>query len=1188
MKINVSKIKEITLLVFFYFLIFFIFLRGILFSPGIISGGDWGFPLTQSQIWRYFQSGLYVWTDREILGSSQFFLNTLPFQLLIGLLAKIGITGEIYTKLLLILAFVFPAFAMYLLCRFLNCSRMTALFGGFLYFTLPCFFNYAAIGWLFILFSMGILPLSLIFFIRSVKEEKTLYSILTGFSFFLATVQSQSLVWYPLAFLSLVFFLINNKRSLFVYLRSLSVIFFVFLGLSAFWWLSFLLGEKSGALSTGLGLSSVSLGTWARLSNINILRVWGSLFNYQYETSYPSVLTPLSFLLPFLAYSSLFFLKKRRIVYSLVLLSFVPIILFKLGPGFITILPLSDLIRDVARFSVLSSFSYVILASLVLNFMLEHQQKQVKIIGIIFSIFLVINAYPFWAGELFGEQKHDYDNRLRTYKFPPGYFTLENSLREEKTDTKVLYLPITSALQIVDDKRFYGGFNGIRDIFASYSPKPGLIGISDKVERNVASLVSELQEILNKQQIEKLSKLLSLMDVKYLVVRKNVEFLIGVSGKEVAASLSKETPVTIRQEWDKISLFENNNFLPHFYIPQKIIYSSSDIGTLPDIVSFWDYELKSGVYFENLKLENQDILNRADEVFMRANLENGIDKDYFKKKESFKNSASFPYVKHRPGSLWWKLAGLREKYEEWRVRKNPEKLIDKKLFYTGKRISEFEKFGTDGDKAMVRLISEGYRIKMEEAIKGIEKLKISISPEIEKLRALSIIKLRAYWERYKEKIEEIHGGRLRYDENTKEIIKSWGEVFAKLDEKIKVLEKKFDLQNLEYTFEIPKEGEYELFIKTESIDEFLLASVGVEIDNEVIPAKMMELKKGGWLNLGKRDFKEGGHRLILYLPELENLVGDDWQKLKGIQIEEKVVKFLPQGFFIQGENIVFQPINDWRKDTFYYLSFDYKTEDGSLGVGILEDKLGKQEGKEVVKTEKIFERTLRKPPSGLVDGGDWQKFELVINSDFKSLGARIFFWSVSDPNRLANVNFKNLKIYQIVQPKVMLRLKVDKPNISQAPKITFFKINPTKYRVKVERAKEPYTLVFSESFHKRWRAYIADRKNADTDYGQTVASYFDGEIKEGTHRNIFLDRHTFETWGKKPIAEDRHYLVNGYANSWYITPEDSGGKEDYELVVEFQPQKLFYVGLGFSLATLLVCLGYLGYNSAVRILKKRI
>ena len=103
-------------------------------------------------------------------------------------------------------------------------------------------------------------------------------------------------------------------------------------------------------------------------------------------------------------------------------------------------------------------------------------------------------------------------------------------------------------------------------------------------------------------------------------------------------------------------------------------------------------------------------------------------------------------------------------------------------------------------------------------------------------------------------------------------------------------------------------------------------------------------------------------------------------------------------------------------------------------------------------------------------------------------------------------------------------------------------------------------------------------------YGGETASYFDASIKEGTHELTFLEPATFETWAEKPIAEDRHYLVNNYANSWYIIPQDVGGQEDYELIVEFWSQRLFYVGLFISGITLASCLVYLISNYV----KKRI
>ena len=95
-------------------------------------------------------------------------------------------------------------------------------------------------------------------------------------------------------------------------------------------------------------------------------------------------------------------------------------------------------------------------------------------------------------------------------------------------------------------------------------------------------------------------------------------------------------------------------------------------------------------------------------------------------------------------------------------------------------------------------------------------------------------------------------------------------------------------------------------------------------------------------------------------------------------------------------------------------------------------------------------------------------------------------------------------------------------------------------------------------------------------YGDIVAHYFDGDIQEGTHRCVFLDRSTFETWGKKPLPENKHQVVNGYANSWFITPEDSAGKSDYEIIIEFWPQRLFYVGLVISGIAFLSCV-FLGF-----------
>ncbi|MDO8610135.1 MAG: hypothetical protein Q7R95_06280, partial [bacterium] len=86
----------------------------------------------------------------------------------------------------------------------------------------------------------------------------------------------------------------------------------------------------------------------------------------------------------------------------------------------------------------------------------------------------------------------------------------------------------------------------------------------------------------------------------------------------------------------------------------------------------------------------------------------------------------------------------------------------------------------------------------------------------------------------------------------------------------------------------------------------------------------------------------------------------------------------------------------------------------------------------------------------------------------------------------------------------------------------------------------------------------------------------------------------FETWFKKPIDDNKnHLMVNGYANSWNINVnklcnqnsscvKNPDGSYDFEIVVEFWPQRLFYIGLAISGTTLLACLVYLGYDFVKR------
>ena len=122
--------------------------------------------------------------------------------------------------------------------------------------------------------------------------------------------------------------------------------------------------------------------------------------------------------------------------------------------------------------------------------------------------------------------------------------------------------------------------------------------------------------------------------------------------------------------------------------------------------------------------------------------------------------------------------------------------------------------------------------------------------------------------------------------------------------------------------------------------------------------------------------------------------------------------------------------------------------------------------------------------------------------------------------------------------------------------------------------------------HKKWE----DGKEK-LDYVEKYNIDFISKNFQDTIQNDNLpDGRFYETWLKDYLPEENHLTVNGYANSWIINTEEICGVENskcvqnpdgsynFEMVIEFWPQRFFYLGLGISSITLLACLGYLGYN----------
>jgi len=1066
---------------------------------------------------------LYTW---YLSGEGYFLLNFsyviyYAFFFFITLLSKINLSQQSFLYYYIFLFFSFWSF--YFSLNFYPLFKKNTKFWHRIALSLIYAFNiqtfnnfYTGLGYTPLLSLYILIPLIFAITCKYFEEEKLNLKLLAclGIIFFLCGIPAGNFAFFVI--LNILLFIFN--LSLFFLIRRMKLIGYI--KRFFFYYLVFFLGTFWAVIPQIVHLLVMrtnfnnnyyvfDIGSWILWQATKFPNPFFIVWDIIWYTQNFSPLVLLSIILPLVMVMGILLKKTNRLIISsyLFLLVFDILILNK-GKGFLSdqiiLLFFNNIFFSALRGAdkSLIFLPFFFLISFFLSF------KNDKMHGFLTFLLLftsLLSVFPFFVGGIQTKYRIKADSSHSTlHIMPQEYIDSANQLNLSKLDDKVMAGP-------------YSVINSVG--WVNY-PKWGVVGVDPTFQLYNKPIVHmnnfggsfgkwNYGEYWNNQNPEGSKWILpffGLLNANYFIYHKDVDpkFLEQTIFK-IEFYENKGFIKTINKN-NYFNLYKINSdyFLPHFYIPQNIIYSNWDIEILPEIVGLPGYQMRSAIFLadnadkstEDTEKARRTLESRVDEVFVKSELKNAVTEEELGMTVK-PEEISLPYVRQKPGSLFYYLVLKKEQFDKWKVRKEPEKLFEKHLFYANKMVSEIMAFGVNEP------ILANYKKEMTDVLGILKKLKQEGSKDFVKLLA----KYEGTLWGQREKIKGI------------ENLTDWDNTFQELDGQTEELKIKRDFSKLVYKIEIPKEGEYEIYVKDiNGLTDYSL--------------------------LDERNFEEGEQELVLPFSGIsENLVDENLR------------------------------IKDYSPNSIYRISFDYEAPKGG-SFFVAEGKAG-----ETAKTQ-LFST-----------GDEFRHFERFFQSSPDAQEAAVHLSiSVSEE--------KNLRIERIYQPEVVLKniqysnfVRNQAPLISniqyQSPKITFVKINPTKYRVKIEGAKEPYTLVFSESFHRGWKAYKKDIGNQILDigeqkrYGEVVASYFDGEIKEGMHKNVFLDKNTFETWGKKPLSEDKHLMVNGYANSWYITPEDVGGKQDYELIIEFAPQRLFYKGLFISGITLAGCLIYLLYNSII-------
>ena len=168
------------------------------------------------------------------------------------------------------------------------------------------------------------------------------------------------------------------------------------------------------------------------------------------------------------------------------------------------------------------------------------------------------------------------------------------------------------------------------------------------------------------------------------------------------------------------------------------------------------------------------------------------------------------------------------------------------------------------------------------------------------------------------------------------------------------------------------------------------------------------------------------------------------------------------------------------------------------------------------------------------EGGD---FDYTIAPDMaggmaKPQKLRVAFCVPILTREIFEESIKRLSFTEIVEPDVRLIKRTTATHVAAEPKLTFEKVNPTQYRVRIQQADAPFYLVLNQRHDQGWKVRVAD--------------------------------------SPEDVSEDLHLLGDTYNNVWLI--EDTG---NIDLTITYEPQKFFVYGVWVSVLTLTA--GFLVY-----------
>ncbi|MCL5113763.1 MAG: hypothetical protein M1372_01165 [Patescibacteria group bacterium] len=1042
-------------------------------------------------------------------------------------------------------------------------------------------------------------PLIFYLLLRYVNTRNSFYALLTvlitfifspNFSFISAP---PFFAFYPLAFLYL-FFYARFVRKVVIPWKRIAVFSGFFLAIQAFHIvpeLMIFLDRTSNSFQRVFASSEISSALGSFMGTYPFIKL---TYNFLALPQLPKPLFPFDFFLfvfPSILIIALVInsytklsatLKKNFLVlfiFFLIALFFDTANLTSLGASiykFLFNFPGFGMFRNFyGQFMYVFYFFYAIVFGYSLFLILSYIKVKIKVVfSFLVFLLIVINGWPFVTGYMVNQTIYQSNNIKSSFKMDPEVGKVLDFVRSIPNDAKFLTLPLTdfgyqlfsgtnggvyigpSTIGYLGGKKDfpgYVGFNPFADLFLQFSKQKDYGSL-----KNLFAIFNIRFILYDKDRYiyENFPKF------PYQTMKK--VFPTQISYQEFIGSLGA-MKVFGSGKFEAYS-FPEENFLPHFYVAKQIL----PVKSLLD----WEFVLPSSVFSRNRivveESPEKSIFSKAEKI----DIYDRINKD-------FPLPVQYPFAKWAPSSIVYPFIILKEEYQKKKFKNSEDDYINAQLFFASKRISELSRWETPvlGNATNAQdLLSfknpSHFRLPFIKNYNSFESVLSRYTKSIyDAVNLVNSSKKGLAWKiQKKSRITEVLSNHEQLvnlvikNSHKKASDKSYlfrlaDNLFGYYLSKVKVEE--YDPSTLEYATSTGNHfGDVELLLKKDTAKGIDLNRVTVKVDSNK-PLGLELQDEGNWLGLGKINLKNEQTPLVISFPSETMPQASSFytEFTSNVSTEKDIVtleSFISQEKQFEG---FVKRIRGFRETGHYLVSFEYTTYGDIFEMSMFLKNRNEYQDPSLDEYKPLFRESKI--------ARNWRNFNAIIES--KNLEEAVFQINpIKQKPKLTRISIKNFKVTKLPShPDLILKNTIEPFTFGNTPQIIFTKINPTKYKVSVRNAKSPYVLVFSEAFNKQWKVFV---RNAEKNDEKTTTNYFGGDIKEGQHKNIFFDSGIFETFGLKPIAEDRHFVANGYANGWHIEPSDAGGKSEYTFIVEMTVQRSFYVGLLISLVSFIGCL----------------